>query len=93
MEINSDNEDINFLDIEIIKYKINNTYETQLYSKPIGTPKLLHAKSNHPSHIITNISKGLLIRINYLTSDYNKKRLETNRLLKRMIEQQHDPKI
>jgi hypothetical protein len=93
LEINSDNEEINFLDIKIIKNKINNKYETQLYTKPIGAPKLLHAKSNHPSHIITNISKGQLIRINNLTSDYNKKRLESNRLLKRMMEQQHDPKI
>ena len=93
LEINLNNDEISFLDIKIIKNKINREYETQIYTKPIGSPKLLHAKSNHPSHIITNISKGQLIRINNLTSDYTIKRLESNKLLKRMIEQQHNPKI
>ena len=66
LEITKHNQRIDFLDITIIKNLINNKYEINLYSKPIGNTKLLNANSNHPAHIINNISKGHLVRINSL---------------------------
>jgi len=92
LEITKHNQRIDFLDITIIKNLINNKYEINLYSKPIGNTKLLNANSNHPAHIINNISKGQLVRINSLTTDYSNKRLHANRVLKRLVQQEHNSK-
>ena len=74
---------------QLQKNNINNKYEYYLYTKPTGSTKLLNANSNQ-SHIINNISKGQLIRINTLTTNYSDKRLHANRLLLRLKQQNHN---
>ena len=63
-----------------------------MYSKPIESTKHLNAKSNHPTHNIDNISKAQLIRMNSLTTDYINKCLHAKRLLKRLLQQEHNSK-
>lgn len=65
-EVSMSQESVNFLDVTVSLR--DGKLETSLYSKPTDAHLYLNAKSFHPSHVIKNIAKGLLIRIRRICS-------------------------
>lgn len=81
LTVEYNNHKLNFLDINIHLNQYNNSITTSLYQKPFKNQQLLPQTSNHPIHIINNITKQALNRINKLCDKYSDKRLESNSLL------------
>ena len=66
-EVHQSTESVNFLDVEV---RFNGTtISTSLYTKPTDAHMYLNTTSNHPRHVIRNIPKGQLIRIQRICSD------------------------
>lgn len=63
-----DTHTINFLDLTITK-DARGDIRTSIYRKPMERNTLLHANSNHPNHLKTNIPTGQFLRLRRNCSD------------------------
>ncbi|XP_041445945.1 uncharacterized protein LOC121402972 [Xenopus laevis] len=67
LTLNYSLQQINFLDVEIYKYK--GRLQTRIYTKATDRNTLLHYSSHHPRHLVNSLPKSQMIRVVRIDSD------------------------
>lgn len=86
------NKNANFLDLEIKINTFMNRFDIKLYKKPIGNQQLLDPNSNHPPHIIKNIIKQEINRIEKNCNNEIDEQKEKNKIINKARTQKYPNK-